>query len=122
MNEISTAVLEAVKNSTHAARLEEALRLIRVAEAERTSGIELNGGMDEAPIGLIEMLDAGIQDANDAALWAADELRTQLEDVSQHFGMFFSSNWGEGGDFAVFVAPEMGWLCQPSTQVAGFNK
>jgi hypothetical protein len=122
VNEISTALIETIRNSTHAARLQEALRVLRDSEAERTSGIAANGGMDEAPQGLIDMLDAGIYEANEGALWAAEELKSQLEDVTTQFGMFFASNWGEGGDFAVWIAPELGWCCQPATQVAGFNK
>ena len=122
MNEISTAIIEAIKNSTHATRLDAALKVIRVCDSELISGIAAHGGKDEAPQDMIDLLQAGVFEANDAALWAAEELRNQLEDVTTQFGMFFASNWGEGGDFAVWVAPELGWCCQPSTQIAGFNR
>lgn len=119
MNEISTALIETIRNSTHALRLEAALRVLRTTEAI-TDLAALD--RDEASNESIDQLEAGLEDANNGALWAAEEFKAQLEDVTTQFGMFFASNWGEGGDFAVWVAPELGWCCQPATQVGGFNR
>ena len=126
-----TGLIETIRTSTHAVRLDEALRVLRIADAAYRDGIKAAGGYDAAPDDLIvsldsavyiDSLDCAVYDANEAALWAAEQLKCQLDDVTQQFGMFFASAWGEGGAFAVWIAPELGWCCQPETQVAGFDR
>jgi hypothetical protein len=122
VNEIMTGLIETIRTSTHAVRLDEALRVLRIADAAYSDGIKAAGGYDAAPDNIIDSLDSAVYDANEAALWAAEQLKCQLDDATQQFGMFFASAWGEGGAFAVWIAPELGWCCQPETQVAGFDR
>jgi hypothetical protein len=114
MDAISAAIIETIKNSTQVSRLEESLRLIRVADADYTSGIASHGGINEAPAGLIEVLGAATDEAMYVALRAAEELRDELEEITDQLGLEFTSSWGEGGDFAVWCS------CRNPRQIAGF--
>ena len=123
INSLKFKLIQAIKCSVEVDRLEDALCNLRKAEAELVAfrGYS-SGGDDQARNSMIEKLEADVYEANDAALWAAEGLRSNLEDITQQFGMFFASAWGEGGAWGVWVAPELGWCCQPETQVAGFER